>query len=89
MKLSSHKELEVLDYSTAIETLRQKLDAGFNNTYKNIRKDLIRIDEHTKWKDIVYFITQLLLDINQLNNILYKYANTEDLQFRKLLCTTL
>ncbi len=86
MKLSSHKELEVLDYSTAIETLRQKLDAGFNNTYKNIRKDLIRIDEHTKWKDIVYFITQLLLDINQLNNILYKYANTEDLQFRKLLC---
>ncbi len=80
------KELESLDHSTALKILRQKIDAKFINTYENIRNDLIRLEEHTKWKEPIYFITQLLLDINQLNDILLKYVNTEDLQFRELFC---
>ena len=81
-----HKEFKISDYYTAIETLRQKIDAKFINTYKNIRSDLIKIEEHTYWKDIIFFISQLLVDINQVNDILLKYINTEDKQFQKLVC---
>ena len=62
------------------------MDAKFINTYENIRNHLIRIEEHTKWKEVIHFITQFLLAINQLNDILIKYDITEDLQFRKLFC---
>ena len=84
--MPSPKELESLDHSTALEILRQKIDAKFINTCKNIRNHLIKIEEQIKWKEGIHFISQLLFDFNQLNNILIKYANTEDLQFRKLFC---
>ncbi len=84
--MSSPKELKDLDYSTAIEILRQEIDTKFIGTLNIILNDLKRINEHTSYKEVIHFITQLILDFPQLNAWLQKYVNTEDKQFRKLLC---
>ena len=53
--MPSPKELESLDHSTALEILRQKMDAKFINTYENLRNHLIRIEEQTKF---IYFFNK-------------------------------
>lgn len=82
--MPSEKEFKFNDYVKAIETLKQEIDNNLINTMKKILNYLIIIEEQTKRKDLIQFISQLLYDFAQINDMLRKYSNTENTQFQKL-----
>lgn len=82
-----NRENEVDEYVQAMDTLKQKIGTNFINKIKlNLEKmkKLKEIFPHRN--EVLEFMSQILYDFAQVNNIVKRNASTEDKQFQQLTC---
>ncbi|MFW9989851.1 MAG: leucine-rich repeat domain-containing protein [Candidatus Odinarchaeota archaeon] len=83
--MPSNREIEVDEYIQAINTLKQKINANFINNRKMDLERIKKLKEIFPHRDeVIEFMSQILYDFSQINNMVRRNSSTQDKQFQQL-----